>query len=247
MISEDPLYSFTERSAEFYLSILFEIAWRPLLVYIEEMYTPPISLSGFLGKSLDSFTSQQSKSTLFDSECRPFDFNTRPESKAFQKIPENHRLTGAITKLTIRIPRSQDHPFWKRPPRDLSEWDFDKDELSFHVERWGFSNKESFYNAMQRARDIIACIRMHISGRIEVVRLLQTRPISPLIIPQCPVLSLGHEVTALWGPYSSITPWTEKTTNTFLAQLQKKIDSVSYIQSRLLLQYYQVLSTSLLY
>jgi hypothetical protein len=201
---------------------------------MEEMYTPPISLTGFRGKSFDAFTPQGKESTLFVSETRPFDFKSSLEAKVFRKIC----VHGFVTKLTVHIPESQDHPFWKRSPRDLSDWDFDIPQLLFQVERWGLSERESFYHAVQRARHIIACIRMAVSGQLQIFRLLGVQLVSPLTIPQCSVLILGHELSAVWKLFHySLTPWT---INMLIALLQTKIDSVSHIQSRLLLQYYQV-------
>jgi hypothetical protein len=153
-------------------------------------------------------------------------------------------MPGHITKLTIRIPKSQDHPFWKRSSRDLSDWEFDNEELSFQVERWGLSKTESLHYAMQRARDIVACIRKTLSEQIQLDSLLGVPLISPLIIPQYPMLRLGHELKDFWKRYP---PSSSRLSNTLYALLETKINSDSRIQVQLLLRYYQVYSQLYLY
>jgi hypothetical protein len=208
---------------------------------MEEMYAPPISLNGFHGKSLNSFPPKESSPISFVSETRKYDFKTSLEYRTFLKINRNHSLPGFLTKLTVRIPKSRDHPFWKQPFPGLSESEIDIAELSFQVERWGISAKVSLHYAVQRARDIIACIRMAVSGKIEVVNLVGVQLHSPFTIPQNPVLRLGHELTDLWKRYPQ-SPSGSEDLNSLNALLQTKIDSNSHIQIHLLLQYYQVCS-----
>jgi hypothetical protein len=243
------LYSFTKLPAEFYLSTLFEEAWRPLLVYMEEVYAPPLSLSGLHDTSIDSFSSEEEKPTLFHEETRLYDFKSSVVYTTFQMIDRKASLRGFITKLTVNIPKSQYHQFWKRLPQDFSAWEIESEmaELSFQVERWGLSKEDSYHHAVQRAKNIIACLRMAVSKQMQVIDFLGVELISPLTIPQCPALSLGHQLNDLWKarPYpesSSITSWSEENTDTLTTLLETKINSDSLIEIRLLLQYYQVYS-----
>jgi hypothetical protein len=207
---------------------------------MEETYSPPILLNGFLSKSVDSFTPEEMNPAFKVKETKIHDFKFSLEYRIFPKISRNVTLGGFITKLTIHIPKSQDHPFWKQSPT-ASELQFTTSyaTLSFQVERWGLSEKESYHHAVQRAKDIIACIRVGISDQRQLDCLLGVQCISPLAIPECPVLTLGYELNDLWIRNSqSSQSWSEKGRNILNALLRTKVDSVPRLQ--ILLQYYQV-------
>jgi hypothetical protein len=214
------------------------------LTYLQEIYGPPLSLSGFCGKNIDCFTPKEDiknpkKSTWFSGETRPDDYRTGIVCKNLPSIPKKGVIKGFKTQLTVYVPKHCNHSFWKQTRRDespckASEW------ISFQVERTGPTKEDSHYCAVQQARNIIVCIRTALeSGK--PIPCLKVRPISPLLSLYCPVLRLGQILKDRWKSNSQSSSGQCSGNIDFLNEvLQTKFESELPIQIRFLIQYYQV-------
>jgi hypothetical protein len=243
---QDPLYLFTKLPSEFHLSALLEERWRPLLIYMQEIYGPPLCLNGFYSQSIDGLTPKEyikhpKKSTWFLSDTRPDDYRTSVVYKNLPQLRERDEIKGFTTQLTIHIPKYRDHSYWEQSSlHEFFNWEAGSgisDSLQFQVERWGISKEASYYHAVQHAQNIIAAIRTALSN--QTIPSLEVRP--PVIL-HCPVLNLGQKLNDRWlksDPKSSSRQSIDDIN--FLNELiQTKTDSELPVQVHLLLQYYQV-------
>jgi hypothetical protein len=227
----------------YYLANFFEGTWGPLLVYMEELYSPPIRLNGFSGLPVTSDTPKKDifikgnnflyeQPKLYDYlTCRVF----QTLSAIAKKFYKSKMKGGYTTTVTVRIPEQRDHPFWNC--QDFS-WDVSQGPaISFQVTRWGPQEDSSQYYATQRAKDVIRNIRITMTGPLPTFgQTPKFPPVSHL------ALCLGRELNDLWKTGKSIFSegrFQPDNAEIFLGWIQRMIDHNEHAPVPVL-KYYEV-------
>jgi hypothetical protein len=257
ILSQDPLYLFTRRSVYHYLAELLEKAWRPYLVYLQELHSCPIRLDGLPTTSLTFMTPK----TDIVFKAKNFIYNHQPSSdiassRAFQSLLAispigNYIKNGCMTILTVHIPKHHGHSFWHLDSIQCNDNSFACDEsqdmISFQVTRWGPLPDWSNFYATQRAKDIIRNIRAsvshptHLSNSISEAMTQSLQISNPLDDP-CPVFSLGVNLNSMWKHVKSVfsTVCSKQTMEIAIHYIQNIIDSNSLPEFTPVLKYHQV-------
>lgn len=172
MLHNDPLYLFTETTAEDFILNIFEHYLSPLLVYLQEIYSSPISLDDTRISSLSNIMPDDERKTKFSN----FSYDRNPQKMKLSNeeiwksilslFPSRNwtNLSLFLANLTVKVPNSKNHPFWQ--DHASFEWKADQSAIEFQVARWGPTAVAANYHATRRAKDIIRCIRKHLIGVI---------------------------------------------------------------------------------
>jgi hypothetical protein len=174
LLTEDPLYLCTEHSATEYITRYLEQTWKPLLIYTQELYGPPIQINGL---TTPGFTCQLSRYEIFGAGAN-FTYSVKPGCPAFETLicsslnstpwggaQATHRKpkSGFIITLTVEVPRNSDDPFWHFDHilSDKFFWAKSNDSLAatICVSSWGPTDLYARYYSTQRVMDIIRTIR----------------------------------------------------------------------------------------
>jgi hypothetical protein len=233
-----------------------EEAWRPLLVYIQELYNCPVRLDGLRPMKFAFSISRtdvvlKAKNFIYE---RPQVYDAT-ESRVFKSLNAIflNKATmkgGFTTTLTVHIPKRRNHPFWlldiNQPDDKLFGWDNSEDALSFQVTRWGPIEDYSNFHATQRAKDIVRNIRAAVSNPTHLITCISgvITHISNYSLDSCSVFCLGVRLNQMWKntklTFSSIC--TEQTMEHAVSYIQEIIDSNISLELSSLLKYYQVYS-----
>jgi hypothetical protein len=244
MCLKDPLFAFTELDANWYFMLFLEGIWRPLLVYIQELYGPPISLSGLRAQPLlfsinDLFKSHDDTLSCVHTQTK-HSYETCSALHILKRFMPDFSTSmkkGFMTTLLVTIPEDPHHPFWHRqecPQKSEEKWST-QEKLSFKVLRWGETKEEAYDHAIQRAIDIIRYIRTAVSGSPQIPAVKLTMTLTPI---SCKIIQLGAELCTLWKTTTKL--FSRKDGKRFLQAIQEKHDSDEYIVAHPLLQYYKV-------
>ena len=252
-LKEDPLYMFTRVPLEKCLASFLEEVWRPLLVYMQELYSCPIPL--YRSPTMIFYSAISRKEVVL--KARNFTYE-RPQayditaSRVFQSLnvlsSSGSVKGGYTTTLTVRIPKRRNHPFWlldrAEPDDKLFTWDISEDTLSFQVTRWGPLEEHSSFNATQRAKDIIQNIRVAVSNPTHVhscISQVMSHPFNHSLA-SCRVLGLGIQLNKMWkhAKLAFSTVCTAQTVEINVNFIQDIIDSNTVLGLSPLLKYYQV-------
>ena len=196
-----------------YLADFLETVWMPLLAYIQELYSYPISLDGLPTMRLTSATSKMDiifKAKNFTyTRAQPYN---SVASRVFQSLISISPLgmnikDGCTTTLIVHIPKNRDHPFWQldltQCEDKLFTCDESKDTLSFQVTRWGPLEKLSYFSATQRAKDIVRNIRAALSNPTHLSECISAAKTQSLRTSNrrpdyCPILHIGMKLNYMW-------------------------------------------------
>src|SRR5947207_4589550 len=184
-MSSDPLYLFTQQPVDEMLTTMLRNAISPLLNYAQEMYSPPLSINGFLPNlHFDHIVSKEALSRRIAISAHNFVYQSikKQDSKrtlaygTLAKISakKRHVADGYNCTLKVFVPRSKDHEFWSRQTHgDLQvedannfTWDMVGDAESFEVKKWGYSELTAQLYATHRAKDIIRHIRRLLTSAV---------------------------------------------------------------------------------
>jgi len=211
LVAVDPLYLYSQQSAHQVIADYLDAVWGPLLIYLQEIYSPPISLSGKLSAAALPL-------------IRPFLTSARePKCLKWSRSPETSPglimqqylsrwggesggavIGGTFSKLTISIPLDPQHEFWKTPINDSVQLGLCdppsfpcEGTCSFEVQRWGFNNPYADYNATLRAIDTMQEIRKRIIITTTTEEQNVNYPVTvtePSTYPPntCPVIALAY-------------------------------------------------------
>ena len=143
----------------------------PVLLYIQEMFSPPIT---FDGRHTHPFYSPLIK-TDGKLEAPNFNYNARPEKQRLNANPIWMSIANLLppkpwstrplflTILKVTVPSDSKHSFWDGTYVGYN-WDTNLGDCpgtEFEVQRWGDTPSEANCNATLRAMDIIRYLRAH--------------------------------------------------------------------------------------
>ena len=164
----DPLYEFTEQGIKDYLFRFFEHYMEPAVLYLQEIFSSPISLDYVSVPPLSDATDPDDIKII----CPNFKYEPLQRTKMscwkawesltrpFDKTP-SHKNSW-VTMISVKVPKTHNHSFWQTEldPYKPVQWeDIDSDNaIEFQVSRWGPSQRHANYHATQRAKDIIRCV-----------------------------------------------------------------------------------------
>ena len=247
MLNNDPLYLFTETTAEDFILNVFEHYLSPLLVYLQELYSSPISLNGAQISPLSNVVPDYETKIKFSN----FSYGRNPQKIKLSDeeiwksivtlIPPRNWATPSLflTNLTVKVPNSKSHPFWE----DCAsfEWKADQSAIEFQVARWGPTVVDANYHATQRAKNIIRCVRKHLIGVV-----FSSPPLPIRLVNFNPQDSracfLGTELHNIWRHADLAFA---QNSHIFWDFALKTLDTyaVKFPELRVLLKYYKVLIT----
>ena len=244
MLDKDPLYLFTETTADDFILNVFEHYLSPLLDYVQEIYSSPISLDDArilpLSKSVpDCETKIKSSNYSYGRNPQKIKLSDEEIWKSIVALfPSRNWPTPTLylTNLTVKVPNSKNHSFWQNCTS--FEWKADQSAIELQVARWGPTVEGADYYATQRAKDIIRCVRKHLTGIV-----FSSPPLPIRIInfnPQdCRACFLGTELHEMWRIADSGFAWNS---HGFWEFAIKKLDIyiIKFPEFRVLLKYYQV-------
>jgi hypothetical protein len=202
------LYTLTEQTAKAYLVTYLDEIWKPLLIYVQELFGPPITLSGSPSLRLmpkNEIKSYEDTQMFVHTEVQ-YDRSTCLALRTLQKINSKFHTSrskdGYMTTLTVTIPRDPHHAFWHRQLPHVLEF---QEKLSFEVCRWGQTRGESYNHAIQRAVDIIQFIRTAVSVNSPNIPAFQLKSFTRTSI-SCRIFQLGAELCSMWKKSSEVLP-----------------------------------------
>jgi hypothetical protein len=217
--------------------------WKPFLIYMQELFSPPISLTGFPSLSTMSPNEIKFYEVFIDTQVL-YNYSTCPVLQTLKDIHPTFQYLmkpGFITTLTVNIPKDPRHSFWHPQVLRAPHKSEVQEKISFEVQRWGQTKQESYHHAAQRAADIIRYIRTAVLGdtpkmpTFQFTTLIRT-PTS------CGIFELGTDLCRLWKVQSETFSKHSKgkDASSLLQAIQEKYDSDAYLYARPLLQYYKV-------
>jgi hypothetical protein len=241
------MYLSTPLQWKYYLTCLLEQSWRPVLLYVAELYGSPICLDGSSELPLTSETPRKDiilQTTNFSyAEPVRYDYEQCQLYKIFARLIKKFKTamaSGFKTTLTAHIPKDRNHPFWQPDQqKDDFTWDVSPDSsISFQVTRWGPTDAYSRYYATHRAKDVIRNIRTAVINRVSFPsRVTLPSPKFPPI--SCVIFDLGIMLNGMWKDAKQL--FLSPDFGQFaIDQIQRIIDSNEEVPIRQVLEYYQV-------
>jgi hypothetical protein len=191
LVENDPLYVYTQQSVEEVITSYLETIWGPLLSYLQELYSPPISLTGCLPPAAlpENFLCPPPRHVKY--QRIPYSVSSTPEYEYLSKFCDADIKGGSVTTLTISLPKDPNHPWWERPSTlGIMKSSLPaRDVVTFKVTRWGYLHHYSDYHATLRAIDIIHTIRQ---------RTIPPNLTPPAVSTDCEALKLGKRLQEIW-------------------------------------------------
>jgi hypothetical protein len=240
------LFTFTEQTAKSYLTTYLEEIWKPLLIYVQELFGPPITLTCFPSHTAiptNEIKSYKDTHTLVHTQAK-YDYITCPVLQTLQNLHPKFRPLmndGFTTTLTVIVPKNPCHSFWQQQTPLEPKF---QDTVSFEVRRWGQTKEQSYNHAIQRAADVIRYIRATVLGDSPKMAAFQFTTLSHSPI-SCSIFQLGAELYSMWKQSNEVFPGKDLEerhvgASRLLQTIQEKHDSDTYIYARPVLQYYKV-------
>jgi hypothetical protein len=214
------------------------------LVYIQELYSPPIDLNGLRSHThmipIDDWLKSHDYIPTFTYTRSQLNYDTCLVLQTLKGIDpkfEANIKEGYMTTVTATIPKDPRHSFWR--PLE-TEGNSSQDRLSFNVQRWGQTEEASYDHAIQRAIDIIRYIYTALSGSSRIPAAKYSMTLTPF---SCGIFRLGVELCTVWKKarqqFSKDSAKGERAAH-LLGIIQEKYDSDEYIYARPVLRYYKV-------
>ena len=224
---------------------MFEHYLSPLLVYLQEIYSSPTSLDGGRIQPVSNVVPDYETKIKFSN----FSYGRNPQKiklsndeiwKSITTLVPPRNWTAPshyLTNLTVKVPKSKSHPFWREC--GSFEWKSDQSAIEFQVARVGPTVVAADYHATQRAKNIIRCVRNHLTGVV-----FSSPPLPIRLVNFNPQGSracfLGTELHNMWRLANSAFA---ENCHGFWDFAIKRLDVyiVEFPEFRVLLKYYEVL------
>jgi hypothetical protein len=215
LLKLDPLYFYTDATVDNLVYTLLERSWYPLLLHMQEEYSPPIGLDGLFTPVRKLVSSDDL--TL---PARNFKYHVPTPKNIFQSTAyealkrvyhcrDTNLRSGVVCKVTVTLPLSPHDEYWHRRslrrvnyPETQEHYTWESSSttptLSFQVTKWAPDPATAKLYVTDRANDIIQYIRHRLHHSPPLTYSRPDPSLIPPPSPVCPALQLGRLLTDQW-------------------------------------------------